>query len=173
MKLSRRAKRMEQHHKRAKRNTGLSLVSLMDIFTILVFFLLVSSAEVQDISTTKIITLPDSISMAKPKETLIVMVTTEKILLQDKIVADVADVAASSEDIIPSLKEHLIALAKRKIVLPTASGDQGGGTEEYEIMIMGDREIPYKILRKIIITSTEAKYNRISLAVLQKTNVDG
>ncbi|MCH8101169.1 MAG: biopolymer transporter ExbD, partial [Proteobacteria bacterium] len=38
-----RAKRMEKHHKRNKAMGTLNLVSLMDIFTILVFFLLVNS----------------------------------------------------------------------------------------------------------------------------------
>ena len=40
---SARAKRMERHHQRAKGGSSLNLVSLMDIFTILVFFLLVNA----------------------------------------------------------------------------------------------------------------------------------
>ncbi len=36
MKQSRRAKRMERHHKRGKGTPAFNLVSLMDIFTILV-----------------------------------------------------------------------------------------------------------------------------------------
>ena len=46
MKLSRRAKRMRRHYSRMHRGGGLNLVSLMDIFTILVFFLMVNSSDV-------------------------------------------------------------------------------------------------------------------------------
>ncbi|MEJ2362362.1 MAG: hypothetical protein P8Z75_13220 [Gammaproteobacteria bacterium] len=42
MKESHRTRRMERHHKRNKKTATLNMVSMMDIFTILVFFLLVS-----------------------------------------------------------------------------------------------------------------------------------
>ena len=48
-----RAKRMEKHHKRNKSTAALNLVSLMDIFTILVFFLLVNSSDVETLPSTK------------------------------------------------------------------------------------------------------------------------
>ncbi|HBX40956.1 MAG TPA: biopolymer transporter ExbD, partial [Marinobacter adhaerens] len=41
MKTSRKAKRIRRHYGRMKKSGGLNLVSLMDIFTILVFFLMV------------------------------------------------------------------------------------------------------------------------------------
>jgi len=52
MKLSRRAKRMQQHHARKNdRNATLNMVSLMDIFTILVFFLLVNATNSEVLPT--------------------------------------------------------------------------------------------------------------------------
>lgn len=172
MKLSRRAKRMQQHHRRAKRSPGLNLVSLMDIFTILVFFLLVSSSEVQDIPTTKAVTLPDSISLQKPRNTLTIVVTKDNIIFQDKTIAAVADVASLDGDVIEALKKGLIDVVDQKVVAPMAQ-EAAAGPDQYEIMIMGDREIPYKILRKIIVSCTEARFNNIYLAVVQKTNVNG
>ena len=50
---SARAKRMEKHHKRNKGTAALNLVSLMDIFTILVFFLLVNSSDVETLPNAK------------------------------------------------------------------------------------------------------------------------
>ena len=66
MKMSRRAKRMDRHHVRNSRHPRFNMISLMDIFTILVFFLLVNSAEVQ-VTSTKAIKLPESVAEEKPR----------------------------------------------------------------------------------------------------------
>lgn len=171
MKLSRRAKRMEKHHKRAKRSPGLNLVSLMDIFTILVFFLLVSQSEVQDVPSTKAVKLPESISLQKPRTTLTIVVTQDSVIFQDKAVATLADVAKLEGDIIEGLKKGLSDVVGQQLISPIPQ--EQPGPDQYEIMIMGDREIPYKVLRKIIVSCTEARFNNIYLAVVQKTNVSG
>ena len=69
-----RAARMERHHKRHKRSTALNLVSLMDIFTILVFFLLVNSSEVQTLPNAKDLVLPESVAEERARETVVVLV---------------------------------------------------------------------------------------------------
>lgn len=38
---------------------------------------------------------------------------------------------------------------------------------------MGDKEIPYRLLKKIMVTCVRAKYDNISLAVMKKTPVKG
>ena len=65
MKFAGRAARMDRHHKRHKRSTALNLVSLMDIFTILVFFLLVNSSDVEVLPSAKDVQLPESIAETK------------------------------------------------------------------------------------------------------------
>ena len=57
-----RAARMDRHHKRHKQGVSLNLVSLMDIFTILVFFLLVNSSDVEVLPNAKDVQLPESIA---------------------------------------------------------------------------------------------------------------
>jgi len=37
------------------------------------------------------------------------------------------------------------------------------------VTIMGDKEIPYSLLKKVMATCTSADYGKISLAVMQKT----
>ena len=167
MKLSRRAIRMQRHHTRVKRAGGLNLVSLMDIFTILVFFLLVSSTEVQDIPSTKSIKLPESVSMEKPREVVSIIIGGDDVIIQGERVTSVTDIIISENDVIDSIKTALEDISKRTIV--TSEEDD----TEREVMIMGDRDIPYKLLKKIMTTCTEAKYNNISLAVVKKTNIDG
>ena len=75
MQMSQRARRMERRNDRGKKSAGLNLVSLMDIFTILVFFLLVNSGQVETLPNAKDIKLPESIAEQKSRETVIVTVT--------------------------------------------------------------------------------------------------
>ncbi|VAW84227.1 hypothetical protein MNBD_GAMMA16-1494 [hydrothermal vent metagenome] len=171
MKLSRRAKRMERHHKRAKRIPGLNLVSLMDIFTILVFFLLVSSGEVEELPNSNAIKLPESIAMEKPRESLVIMVTNEEVIILGKTVASVFDILASEEDVIPEIKAALERVNESTIRRTTSTTEDNA--IEREATIMGDRDIPYKVLKKIMASCTAANYNHISLAVVKKTNLEG
>lgn len=166
---SRRAKRMERHHQRHKKGASLNMISLMDIFTILVFFLLVSSSTVQDLPSTKQIKLPESIADKLPKETVVIVVNNEDILVQGNKIIDVNSAIESREDEITPLKEALLNQAKRIIVKKAPDGKP----VNRDVTIMGDREIPYRLLKKIMYTCTLASYGNISLAVTRKMENSG
>ena len=89
---SSRAKRMDKHHRRNKGSGGLNLVSLMDIFTILVFFLLVNSSDVEVLPNAKEVQLPESIAEQKAKETVVIVIGEQDIIVQGSPVVKVADV---------------------------------------------------------------------------------
>lgn len=161
---SRRAKRMSRHHARTKRSASLNMVSLMDIFTILVFFLLVSSSSVQDIPNAKQIKLPESVSDQAPKETVVIMVG-EDIVIQGQKVSSVADVMSSPTLVITPLKEELERLTSRKFGGPAT---KDGKPVVRQVTIMGDKKIPFVLLKKIMMTCTQANYSNISLAVMRK-----
>ena len=91
MLASRRAQRMERRHERTRKFVGLSMVSLMDIFTILVFFLLVNSSDGEVLPTAKSVRLPESVAEKSPKPTLVVTVNDQDILVQGRKVASVDD----------------------------------------------------------------------------------
>jgi biopolymer transport protein ExbD len=162
MSHSARAKRMERHHKRA-RPAALSLVSLMDIFTILVFFLLVNQSEVQALDVPKNIELPESMAIARPAETVVVMVTPEQILVQGRPVASTREVDAQAEVVIAPLRDALKAQTDR-FLRASAQADVAGR----EITILGDKTVPYRVLKKVMATCTDADYGKLSLAVLQR-----
>lgn len=168
MKLSRRAKRMEMHHRRKKRGSELNLVSLMDIFTILLFFLLINQAEVQNLPSSSTIKLPESISENKPRETTTIVVTATDIIVAGEPVMRVADAIASTADSLQPVKAALRDLANRNVLTQEPNPDAAGAPPEKEVTVMGDRALPYKLLKKIIVSCTEAAYNHISLAVVQK-----
>jgi biopolymer transport protein ExbD len=163
MSLSARARRMAKHNDRNRKPASLNLVSLMDIFTILVFFLLVNSAEVQTLEPPKDVELPESMALEKPRDTVVVMVTTEQVLVQGAPVVSVADVDAADGVIIAPLREALKAQTDR-VLMRAAATDLSAR----EITILGDREVPYRVLKKVMATCTDADYGQLSLAVMQK-----
>ena len=159
MKKSKRARRMERHHKRNKK-PGLNLVSLMDIFTILVFFLLVNSSSTQQLPSSKDIQLPKSVAEALPKETLVIAISNNDLLVGGRRITAVKDFINNKQAVIPLLEKELKFQFKR-------SRSKMSKTGQREITIMGDREIPFKALKKIMATCTKTNYSRISLAVSQ------
>jgi biopolymer transport protein ExbD len=162
---SARAKRMEKHHRRHKGSGMLNLVSLMDIFTILVFFLLVNSSDVQTLPNAKDMQLPESIAEKKPEENVVVLIGKTDILVQNRPVVKIADVMAIKGNDIPELREALLAQNDR--VLRREAKDD---VSRREVTIMGDKEIPYRLLKKVMATCTASDYGQISLAVLQKSS---
>lgn len=163
---SQRAKRMERRHDRAKKNTGvLNLVSLMDIFTILVFFLLVNSSDVEVLPNAKDVQLPESIAEEKAKESVVILIGDQDILVQGAVVARVADVMRLQGNEIPQLKQALLAQNNRSL-----RRENRDDIANREVTIMGDKDIPYRLLKKVMATCSASDYGRISLAVLQKSS---
>ena len=163
---SSRAKRMEKHHARHKSGGALNLVSLMDIFTILVFFLLVNSSDVETLPNEDDLQLPESIAEEKARETVVIMIGEEDIIVQGTPVAKIEDVMRlGPNDTIPELQQALESQNDR-VLRQVAQEDVSGR----EVTIMGDRDLPYNLLKRVMRTCTESDYGQISLAVLQRSS---
>ena len=162
MKKSIRAARMQRHHKRFGSAT-LSLVSLMDIFTILVFFLLFNSSGVHQLPSSKTIKLPESIAQELPRDNLIIMVSATDIIVQGIKVANVADVVKSDEFTISNLKLTLLQHAEQMWDQEQVKSDDG-----IDITILADKDVPYSLLKRIMQTLSETPFKKISLAVSKK-----
>jgi biopolymer transport protein TolR len=154
---------MEKHHKR-RTGGGLNLISLMDIFTILVFFLLVNSQEVQTLPNAKDLQLPESYAEQSARENIVVVITAESILVQGRVVADMGEVMQQKGVVIAGLESEL-----RRQTNNMLRKDTLANIEDREVTIMGDRELPYSLLKKVMASCTAADYGRISLAVMQKS----
>jgi biopolymer transport protein TolR len=127
----------------------------------MVSFLLVYSTNVEVLQNTRAIQMPQSISQAQPRVTVVVMLTRDELYLQGEPVATVAQVRDSPSQIIAPLAA---ALARPMIGGPSASPD----ITQREITVMADKSLPYEVLKKVMQTCTNANYGRISLAVMQK-----
>ena len=164
MKMSQRAKRMQRRNERGKKTVSLNLVSLMDIFTILVFFLLVNSAQVEVLPNAKDLQLPESIAKQKARENVVIMVTGDEILVQGSPVATVTDAMAQKSLIIDELKNALQSQTDR-VLRREAIAD----IADREVTIMGDKALPYSLLKRVMATCTAADYGQISLAVMRRS----
>lgn len=162
MKKSYKTIRMERHHKRFG-GSQLNLVSLMDIFTILVFFLLVNSSSVQQLPSSKAVKLPTSSAQQLPEETVVLLVNNDQILVQGRLIAQVTDVLQTKEPLINALLNEMKIQSLSSV--KTDSDNEG-----LDVTIMGDKQIPYKLLRKILATLSEANYTNISMAVMKNTD---
>lgn len=139
------------------------LTSLMDVFTTLVFFLVVNQGATEVLETPKRITLPDSVVEQKPRESVVIFVSRDEITVQGEPVARVADVEAASEPSIDAVAARLAELSEHVIGASTAVV-----AESEEITILADKAVPFRVLKKVMSTCTERGYVRISLAVVQK-----
>jgi biopolymer transport protein ExbD len=150
-------------HKRHK--AGLPLTSLMDVFTILVFFLLVNQAAVEVVEAPKTIQLPDSVVEAKPRQTVTILVSADSVFVQGQPVVSTADVVAAENENIGPVQARLLELRGSIIGINTATVAKSD-----EITILADKGIPFKVLKKLMSTCTSTGYTRISLAVNEKAS---
>ena len=162
MRESRRMKRMGRNKRKL---TGINLTPLMDVFTILVFFLLFHSVGGADIvESPKHIKLPDSVVETKPRETVVITVTPEVVLVQGEAVIGTSALLDDRIGTVREVTERLEQLERNIIGISTKTVAQSK-----EITLLADKTIPFKALKKIMSTCTESGYGRISLAVIQKT----
>jgi biopolymer transport protein ExbD len=160
MRDSRRMKRMGRSRKKLP---GLNLTPLMDVFTILVFFLLFHSTGSDTLEAPRQIKLPDSVVETKPRETVVIMVSPQVVLVQGEPVISTPELLEDRIGRVHEITERLKQLEQNIIGISTKTVAQSK-----EITLLADRTIPFKVLKKIMSTCTGSGYGRISLAVIQK-----
>jgi biopolymer transport protein ExbD len=150
--------------RRARNQTGLdmNLVSLIDVFTILIFFLLSNATGVELLPSPKAVQLPQSTAEKEPKQNVVLVVSGTEIIVEGRKIANVADVMGLKGDLIGPLKDELDIQAGREMIRE-ANKDKGKA-----LTIMGDKDIPYQLLRKIMYTAARASFTDMSFAVRQK-----
>jgi len=157
---SRRIKRMSRNRVKI---TKMNLTSLMDVFTILVFFLLVNSGSVEILEAPKNVLLPESKVESKPRETVVISVSPEEIMVQGQLVAMVADLMEGQPGAIDPITARLSQL-KNNIVGPNTRVVAAS----QEVTILADRSVPFAVVKKIMSTCTGEGFENVSLAVIQK-----
>lgn len=175
MKQSFKAKRLAKHHKRFSAGSKLNLVSLMDIFTILVFFLIVNQSEVRVLQNTKEINLPVSIAEEMPAKNVLITVLPQSIMIQERVIwQQKSALTEVSEDLntglIKAIKTELSYLSTKRPVLTDNETENGRS-----VTIIGDASVPYQVLKQIMAACADSDYRNMSLAVKQvaKSKIKG
>ncbi len=161
MALTPRQRRAERRS-RNDNAVDMNLVSLIDVFTILIFFLLSNAGGVETLPSPKAVQLPESVAQTAPHDTVVVVVSATDILVDGRKVANVADVIDQGGDVIAPLKAELDLLASRTVIR------QDKAAQARRLTIMGDKDIPYRLLRKVMATSARAQFGDVSFAVRQR-----
>jgi biopolymer transport protein ExbD len=161
--------RIKKHRQRAHGGSHMALVPFIDMLTMLVVFLLLHSSDVEILPNTKNITVPQSIAEIKPRETVVVMVTTEDLLVNGRVIAKVADLRGNDAQLVI---EPLRAALKEQSDSSLRAASQEDLADR-EVTIMGDKGTPFTVLKRVMATATAADYGKVSLAVLQKETAAG
>ena len=161
--------RIKKHRQRGHHVSHMALVPFVDMLMMLVVFLLLHSSEVEILPNTKNITIPESVAELKPRETVVVMVTTEEVMVNGRSVAKVAELVANPDQVVI---EPLRAALKEQVDSSLRAASQEDLAER-EITIMGDKNTPFSVLKKVMATATAADYGKVSLAVIQREVVSG
>jgi biopolymer transport protein ExbD len=160
MRNSRRIKRMSRNRGKL---TKMNLTSLMDVFTILVFFLLVNSGSVEIMEAPKDVSLPEAQIESKPRETVVIFVSPEEIRVQGDAVARVADILDGKTEQLQNITARLATL-KDSII---GTNTQAVAATQ-EVTILADKSVPFTVIKQIMSTCTDEGYENVSLAVIQK-----
>jgi len=150
---------------KSKKVAGLNLVSLMDIFTILVFFLLMNSGDSQEIEKATFISLPDSQASSSFQNDLLIFVGDDYISINDENIVSLSEVDKLKGKTVEQLANALNGYAKEQGEL--TKFEEGNGRS---VTIMGDQEVPYLILKSVMATCSQENFRDIALAVNQVIN---
>ena len=164
-----RASRIVRNHQLKKKHVAINLVAMIDMLTVLVFFLLVYSTEqVTVVPDRKEVQLPESISETHIDNTVVVIVGETELVVHGRAIARIDEIIAADEVVIPALQAELEEDATGMVLLAALPEEERIAARK--VTIMADKELPYLLLRKVMATSTAAGYGQLSLAVLQKAS---
>ena len=157
------ARSTTNRERRERAEAELNLIPLIDIMSVMVAFLLVYSSDVEVVQNSKGVVVPQSVAEELPKQSVVVMITTEQLFVQGELVADIEDVRNAKAQLIAPLR----AVLERPMVTTDAPVEEVDVASR-EITVLADKSLPYDVVRKVMATCTAASYGKISLAVMRK-----
>lgn len=153
-------RRHSRQRQKKQQVSQLSLTSLMDIFTILVFFLLISAQNPVQMPSLKDLTLPTSITSDSIDRSMTLVIAKNEIRVNDQVVMRF-DPNATNQD----FQALAQVLAEQRLVQkPTQTLN---GVAQYQVVIMADQKLPYSFLRQVMRACSEQQFGEVSFAVLR------
>jgi biopolymer transport protein ExbD len=135
---------------------GLSLTSMVDVFSMLVCFLLQTFSSSPEILITKDVNLPEALKGQEIKQAPVLSLSQKSIYLDQKEVGNIKDVVTKPAMLIEKLKEFKVHFAK------TNPGEPFPG----EINLQADEGIPSVIVSQLMSHLNSQNFHSIHLAVI-------
>lgn len=142
----------------------LNMNSMMDMMTIILLFLLKSfSTDGALVAPSEDLTLPTSITAEKPKKELNVAISNDAIIVND-IPLMLLSQLQQDEMMIPALNAKLAEYAEQEKHVELEVGKEF----THEVIIQGDRAIPFDILIKVMYTCSQSEFYKMRLLTIKK-----
>lgn len=139
---------------------GLMLTSMVDMFTLLVIFLLSNfSASGDLLLSAKDITLPKAVSTTQLERATVIAVSPLSVSVEGEKVGDSAELLKDEDPRIAEMTDKLIE--KKRQVTQLMGADKFKG----QIIIQADGEVDFKLIKKVMYSATEAGYGAFQYAV--------
>ena len=165
--MRRRRKRVSGMMERYTSDGGLTLTSMMDILTTLLFFVLKSYVSGGEVTVPPPgVTLPRSTVNADMHTSVVVAIDHDAIIMDGEKVASVHDAVASDELMIAPLARRLTEARAQMDDLAQRKGEKREVTRL--ATIQGDAGIEFRVLQKVMYTLDRNGFPDIALAVLKK-----
>ena len=167
--------RLKQKRRNKPNNVAMiQLTSLLDIMTILLFFLLKHYSATADINMAKNLQLPLSISMRNPVNALNIAISTSEISVDGNAIIELVDSPVPGYKMIPQsafqkdrdlIQPLLTELKKKRAYAENTAALDDRLKFQGDCIVQADKSIPYELLRKILYTAGQADYVQLNFAV--------
>jgi len=142
-------------------NTDLNLVPMIDIFVLLVIFLIQQfSADGDLLFMTDRIKMPEAANYDQLMRAPVIQISPDDIALEGQMIARISDIEGQELWNIPKLEEVLRDQKKAFETLNTSQEFKG------DINIQADVNVPFKVLKKVMYSANQAGYFNINFAVI-------
>ncbi|MFO7155614.1 MAG: biopolymer transporter ExbD [Pseudomonadota bacterium] len=142
-------------------NSDLNLVPMIDIFVLLVIFLIQQfSADGDLLFMTDRIKMPEAANYDQLMRAPVIQISPDDIALEGQMIARISDIEGQELWNIPKLEEVLRDQKKAFETLNTSQEFKG------DINIQADVNVPFKVLKKVMYSANQAGYFNINFAVI-------
>jgi biopolymer transport protein ExbD len=159
------AQKMMKARGKRQQFAGLMLTSMVDMFTLLVIFLLSNfSASGDLLLSAKDIKLPKAKVTSELERALVAAISPTTITVEGEKVAETADLMRSEDPRIPEMTDKL--LERKRVVTQLMGADKFKG----QLIIQSDGDIDFKVIKKVMYAATEAGYDAFQYAVISSSS---
>ena len=158
------SKRSLRRAERTLRQGGaavLNIVSLIDVFAILVFYLLVNALNPEVLPVPAVLKLAESEARLAPQPTISIAISEHEIRIDGRLVASTGEGLVGSVETIRALRAALHDAAV------------AGQSPKKEISIIADKRLPFRVLKQVMSACADEQSAHVSLAVVEKPVGDG